>query len=91
MYSFILLFIFTIRWCLNRLGAGPRYVHRKTLLEVLAGELQTDSIRFSSHIDAIETESLEGSTIPIVHLSDGTIIKSKVINYNYDEFTVTVM
>ncbi|XP_044469380.1 monooxygenase 2-like isoform X2 [Mangifera indica] len=61
------------------LGVGPRYVHRKTLLEVLAGELQTGSIRFSSHIDAIETQSLEGSTIPIIHLSDGTIIKSKIL------------
>ncbi|XP_031264207.1 monooxygenase 2-like isoform X1 [Pistacia vera] len=61
------------------LGAGPRYVHRKTLLEVLTDELPSGAIRFSSHIDAIETQSQEGSTIAVMHLSDGTIIKSKIL------------
>ncbi|XP_044469381.1 monooxygenase 2-like [Mangifera indica] len=58
---------------------GPRTVHRKTLLEALAGELPIGVIRFSSHIDAIETQLQDGSPIPVIHLSDGTVIKSKIL------------
>ncbi|KAJ0097197.1 hypothetical protein Patl1_27745 [Pistacia atlantica] len=61
------------------LGAGPRSVHRKTLLEALAEELPVGAIRFSSHIDAIETQSQEDSSIAVIHLRDGTIIKSKIL------------
>ncbi|XP_031264229.1 monooxygenase 2-like [Pistacia vera] len=59
--------------------AGPRPVHRKTLLEALADELPIGAIRFSSNINAIETQSPDGSPIPIIHLSDGTVIKSKIL------------
>ncbi|CAN1298660.1 Monooxygenase 3 [Linum perenne] len=59
----------------NRGGEGPSPVHRKMLLEALAEELPTDSIRFSSHITSIETQQLPG----VVHLKDGTTIKSKVL------------
>jgi 2-polyprenyl-6-methoxyphenol hydroxylase-like FAD-dependent oxidoreductase len=50
------------------------------LLEALAEELPTDSIRFSSKLAAIESqEQGGGASIAVVHLEDGTIIKSKVL------------
>ncbi|CAK7337558.1 unnamed protein product [Dovyalis caffra] len=61
-------------------GQGTRTVHRKALLEALAEELPTDSIRFSSKLAAIETqEQGSGASITVVHLEDGTTIKSKVL------------
>ncbi|CAN1298662.1 Monooxygenase 3 [Linum perenne] len=67
----------------NRGGEGPSPVHRKMLLEALAEELPTDSIRFSSHITSIETQQLPGAaasaSLAVVHLKDGTTIKSKVL------------
>ncbi|KAG6793180.1 hypothetical protein POTOM_002373 [Populus tomentosa] len=61
-------------------GQGPRAVHRKALLEALAEELPTDSIRFSSKLAAIESqEQGGGASIAVVHLEDGTVIKSKVL------------
>uniref|UniRef100_A0A6N2MRE8 FAD-binding domain-containing protein n=1 Tax=Salix viminalis TaxID=40686 RepID=A0A6N2MRE8_SALVM len=57
-----------------------RTVHRKALLEALAEELPTDSIRFSSKLAAIEIqEQGGGASIAVVHLEDGTAIKSKVL------------
>jgi hypothetical protein len=45
------------------------------LLEALAEELPTDSIRFSSKLAAIESqEQGGGASIAVVHLEDGTII-----------------
>ncbi|XP_062007240.1 monooxygenase 2-like [Rosa rugosa] len=58
---------------------GPRSVHRKALLEALADELPVHSIRFSSKISAIETQQPEGSSIAIVHMENGTVIKAKVL------------
>ncbi|KDP35312.1 hypothetical protein JCGZ_09471 [Jatropha curcas] len=58
---------------------GPRSVHRKALLEALAEELPADSIRFSSNFTAIEEQEQGGSSIVVVHLEDGTTIKSKVL------------
>ncbi|KAF8011887.1 hypothetical protein BT93_I0118 [Corymbia citriodora subsp. variegata] len=63
----------------NRTGAQTRVVHRKVLLEVLADELPPNSIRFSSKISSIETQVEDGSSISIVTLDDGTIIKSKAV------------
>ncbi|KAJ6299003.1 hypothetical protein OIU76_020054 [Salix suchowensis] len=55
-------------------------VHRKALLEALAEELPTDTIRFSSKLAAIESqEQGGGASIAVVHLEDGTAIKSKVL------------
>ncbi|KAK1558856.1 hypothetical protein Q3G72_007456 [Acer saccharum] len=59
--------------------AGPRSVHRKTLLETLANELPIDTIRFSSKVASIETQTQENSPITIIHLSDGTVIKAKML------------
>ncbi|CAN0839833.1 Monooxygenase 3 [Linum grandiflorum] len=65
----------------TRGGEGPRPVHRKVLLEALAAELPAESIRFSSHITSIETQQLPGgaASLAVVHLKDGTTIKSKVL------------
>ncbi|KAK6922871.1 FAD-binding domain [Dillenia turbinata] len=59
-------------------GLGPRTVHRKVLLEALAEELPNETIRFSSKLTSIEFES-EGPSNILIHLSDGTLIKSKVL------------
>ncbi|CAK7328529.1 unnamed protein product [Dovyalis caffra] len=59
---------------------GIRTIHRKALLEALAEELPTDSIRFSSKVAAIENqENGGGAAIVVVSLEDGTTIKSKVL------------
>ncbi|KAF8012004.1 hypothetical protein BT93_I0202 [Corymbia citriodora subsp. variegata] len=60
-------------------GAEQRTVHRKILLEVLAEELPPNTIRFSSKLASIETLVEQGSSICILALEDGTIIKSKVV------------
>ncbi|CAK7336143.1 unnamed protein product [Dovyalis caffra] len=65
---------------LKNSGQGIRTIHRKTLLEALAEELPTDSIRISSKIDAIENQESGGSaSIVVVNLEDETTIKSKVL------------
>ncbi|KAB2605807.1 zeaxanthin epoxidase [Pyrus ussuriensis x Pyrus communis] len=58
---------------------GPRSVHRKALLKALADELPPNAIRFASKLTAIETQEHEGSSISVIHLGDGTIIKAKVL------------
>ncbi|WCJ31661.1 FAD/NAD(P)-binding oxidoreductase family protein [Euphorbia peplus] len=58
---------------------GLRSVHRRVLLQTLAEELPTDSIRFSSKLSAIGTQDEEGFPIPVLHLEDGTTIKAKVL------------
>ncbi|EXB36910.1 3-hydroxybenzoate 6-hydroxylase 1 [Morus notabilis] len=60
-------------------GSGPRSVHRKALLEALAEELPTESICFSSKLGAIKTITNEGSSIAVVHMEDGSVIKAKVL------------
>ncbi|CAN1298816.1 Monooxygenase 2 [Linum perenne] len=57
-------------------GNGPRPLHRKALLQALAEELPPNSIRFSSHLTSIESGD---GTHAIVHLKDGTTIKSKIL------------
>ncbi|KAF9609152.1 hypothetical protein IFM89_013406 [Coptis chinensis] len=60
-----------------RTVSGSRTVHRRTLLEALAQELNT--IRFSSMLRSIRTTlTHEGSSIAVLSLEDGTIIKAKV-------------
>ncbi|KAK9949996.1 hypothetical protein M0R45_005503 [Rubus argutus] len=60
-------------------NVGPRCIHRKALLEALADELPIHSIRFSSKISAIDAQQYEGSSISIVQMENGTIIKAKVL------------
>ncbi|PRQ49236.1 putative zeaxanthin epoxidase [Rosa chinensis] len=57
---------------------GPRCLHRKALLKALADKLTIHSVRFSSKISAIDTQQHEGSSLAIVHLENGTIIKTKI-------------
>ncbi|RDX64899.1 Monooxygenase 3, partial [Mucuna pruriens] len=52
-----------------------RCVKRQLLLEALANELPSGSIRYLSKVDAIE----ESGFYKIVHLADGTTIKTKVL------------
>eukprot|EP00258_Populus_trichocarpa_P031463 XP_024447482.1 monooxygenase 2 isoform X2 [Populus trichocarpa] len=58
---------------------GIRTLHRKALLEALAEELPVDSIQFSSKLAVIENEEQGGASIVVIHLEDGTTIKSKVL------------
>ncbi|KAG6737297.1 hypothetical protein POTOM_058811 [Populus tomentosa] len=60
-------------------GQGIRTVHRKVLLEALAEELPVDSIQFSSKLAVIESEEQGGASIVVIHLEDGTTIKSTVL------------
>ncbi|XP_048128534.1 monooxygenase 2-like [Rhodamnia argentea] len=60
-------------------GDEQRAVNRKVLLQVLAAELPSNTIRFSSKLTSIETQVEQGSSICILALEDGTIIKSKVV------------
>lgn len=54
-------------------------VHRKALLEALAEELPPNTIRFSSKLSSIESQKLDdGSPITLLHMDDGTSIKTKV-------------
>ncbi|KAF6163668.1 hypothetical protein GIB67_036128 [Kingdonia uniflora] len=57
--------------------AGPRGVHRKILLETLAGELPTGTIRFSTKISSIRTHTDRGFSVAILYLDDGTIINAE--------------
>ncbi|CAL5371847.1 unnamed protein product [Camellia sinensis] len=59
--------------------AGTRAVHRKALLEALAEELSTDTIRFNSNLTSIEAQNQEDSSIVVVRLHGGTEIKTKVL------------
>ncbi|KAF3440515.1 hypothetical protein FNV43_RR18799 [Rhamnella rubrinervis] len=70
-----------INYSLFNGGAGfrPGVINRKALLKALAEELPHNSIRFSSKLTAIETKTHEGSSIAVIHMKDGTIIKTKVL------------
>ncbi|KAM3695662.1 hypothetical protein ACB098_07G150300 [Castanea mollissima] len=52
-----------------------RCVNRKVLLEALAKELPSGTIRFSSKVVSIEISGF----YKLVHLADGTILKTKVL------------
>ena len=54
-----------------------RCVRRKLLLESLAKELPSGTIRYSSNVVSIE----ESGFYKLLHLADGTILKTKVILY----------
>ncbi|XP_020210867.1 monooxygenase 3 isoform X1 [Cajanus cajan] len=56
-------------------GFEIRCVKRKSLLEVLANELPSGTIRYLSKVVAIE----ESDFYKILHLADGTTIKTKVL------------
>ncbi|KAJ4952904.1 hypothetical protein NE237_029736 [Protea cynaroides] len=67
---------------INRTGYGPIAVHRRALLETLAGELAPGTIRFSSKLDSIQTVATNdkfSSSIAILSLDDGTVIKAKIL------------
>ena len=51
-----------------------RCVRRKLLLETLAKELPSGTIRYSSKVVSIE----ESGHFKLLHLADGTILKTKV-------------
>ncbi|XP_028799283.1 monooxygenase 3-like [Neltuma alba] len=52
-----------------------RCIRRQLLLEALANELPSGTIRYSSKVVAIE----ESGFTKLVHLADGTVIKTKVL------------
>ncbi|OMO92734.1 Monooxygenase, FAD-binding protein [Corchorus olitorius] len=56
-------------------GHEIRCLQRKLLLETLANELPSDTIRFSSKVVSIE----ESGFFKRIHLADGAIIKTKVL------------
>jgi hypothetical protein len=56
---------------------GIRCVQRKLLLESLAKELPSGTIRYSSKVVSIE----DSGFYKLLHLADGTILKTKVIFY----------
>ncbi|KAJ4950144.1 hypothetical protein NE237_026976 [Protea cynaroides] len=65
---------------INGTSNGPVILHRKALLETLAGELTPSTIRFSSKHTSIRTIAIEevvSSSIAILSLDDETIIKAK--------------
>ncbi|KAJ4952268.1 hypothetical protein NE237_029100 [Protea cynaroides] len=67
---------------INGTSNGPIAVHRSALLETLAGELAPGTIRFSSKLTSIRTITIDdevSSSIAILSLDDGTIIKAKVL------------
>ncbi|KAJ4953869.1 hypothetical protein NE237_030701 [Protea cynaroides] len=67
---------------INGTSNGPVIVHRKALLETLAGELAPGTIRFSSKLTSIRIVAIDdevSSSIAIISLQDGTIIKAKVL------------
>ncbi|KAJ8555437.1 hypothetical protein K7X08_012933 [Anisodus acutangulus] len=59
----------------NRVEYESRCVRRKDLLETLANELPQGAIRYSSKVDSIE----ESGPMKLVHLADGSTIKTKVL------------
>ncbi|CBI37629.3 hypothetical protein VitviT2T_005833 [Vitis vinifera] len=58
---------------------GPITVHRKALLESLAEELPSNSIRFSSKLISFEVEAQAEEGLYIIRLEDGTVITAKVL------------
>ncbi|XP_020246500.1 uncharacterized protein LOC109824339 [Asparagus officinalis] len=59
---------------------GVRGLHRKVLLEALAEELPPNTVRFSSKLASIKTETLkDSSTVALLELEDGTLIRAKAV------------
>lgn len=59
---------------LNSTDHEVRCVKRTTLLETLSQQLPNSTIRYSSKVVSIE----ESGFFKLVHLADGTILKTKV-------------
>ncbi|XP_062176630.1 monooxygenase 2-like isoform X2 [Alnus glutinosa] len=57
------------------MGHEVRCLQRKLLLEALSNELPSGTIRFSSKVVSVE----ESGFYKLVHLADGTILKTKVL------------
>ncbi|PKU71773.1 Zeaxanthin epoxidase, chloroplastic [Dendrobium catenatum] len=57
--------------------AGLRCLKRSDLVETLAATLPAESIRFSCRIVATEIDPV--TSFPIIHASDGLIIKAKIL------------
>ncbi|XP_043719190.1 monooxygenase 2-like isoform X2 [Telopea speciosissima] len=76
-----LLNLYLIKGLTSEMFSGPIAVHRRALLETLAGELGPGTIRFSSKLTSIRTLAIddEGSSAAILSLDDGTLIKAKVL------------
>ena len=72
-YILAMLGVFFV-WC--RRDREIRCVKRKLLLEALANELPSGTIRYLSKVVALE----ESGFYKILHLADGTTIKTKVSN-----------
>ncbi|XP_058088760.1 monooxygenase 2-like [Magnolia sinica] len=65
---------------LDRGSMEVRSVHRKALLETLAEELPPGTIRFSSKLASISSnETLKDSPTYVLHMDDGTVVKTKVL------------
>ncbi|KAK4757180.1 hypothetical protein SAY87_007307 [Trapa incisa] len=60
---------------LSSVGFETRCIQRKNLLETLARELPSGTIRYSSKVVSIE----ESGHLKLVHLADGSILKAKVL------------
>ncbi|KAB1210331.1 FAD-dependent urate hydroxylase [Morella rubra] len=54
-------------------------VHRKALLEALAEDLPSGTIRFSSKVKSIENQSQEGSEFAVIRMDNGASIKAKAL------------
>ncbi|KAM0940463.1 putative FAD-binding domain, FAD/NAD(P)-binding domain superfamily [Dioscorea sansibarensis] len=61
---------------INSGDIGARAVHRKVLLETLANELPPNTIKFSINITSIKSQ---GQDITVLHLDDGSVIKTKAL------------
>ncbi|KAM0940459.1 putative FAD-binding domain, FAD/NAD(P)-binding domain superfamily [Dioscorea sansibarensis] len=55
---------------------GVRPLHRKVLLETLANELTPNTIKFSTSITSIKSQ---GQDITVLHLVDGSAIRTKAL------------
>ncbi|XP_039133696.1 monooxygenase 2-like [Dioscorea cayenensis subsp. rotundata] len=55
---------------------GVRPLHRKVLLETLANELPPNTIKFSTNITSIKSQDQD---ITVLHLQDGSVIKTKAL------------
>jgi hypothetical protein len=75
--------VFQIFECVYAICSEVRRVRRQLLLEALANELPSGTIKYLSKVVAIE----ESGFFKILHLSDGTTIKTKVIIQYYVSVT----
>ena len=69
-------YMFQFEFKTNLSDREIRCVKRKLLLEALANELPSGTIRYLSKVVALE----ESGFYKILHLADGTTIKTKVSN-----------